>query len=197
MKIIAAGIAAAAACAVLLCGCSPAGPDPRYGSRRDLDMALAEDIVGCMNAGDIEAFKDRLAPKCLQFQSDADELLSPLFGNAGGAAIKKYNGGTEEKNFDSGKMSRLLNFDLEIESAEGTLFALVTWYPVNEFDAEYEGINFIYIGTVSPWEILPENVVIDGWEVNLYKFRSLGIYTDANADESFVPRTQDELPELN
>ena len=180
-------------------GCGISEANRIYGSRYDLDRALAADIVADLNAGDRAGLKGRLSEICKEFQPDIDERIDELFSSfCGPLELAEYDNGIEEKSVSYGTISRILGFTLELRARENTFYSRVEWYPINQFDQNYEGITFLYFGTQRAEDILPEDVITpDGWQVSLYEFQELGIYTDGNVGQSYQLRPQDELPSFD
>ena len=90
-------------------GCGISEANRIYGSRYDLDRALAADIVADLNAGDRAGLKGRLSEICKEFQPDIDERIDELFSSfCGPLELAEYDNGIEEKSVSYGTISRIL-----------------------------------------------------------------------------------------
>ena len=193
INIVLAALAAADG-AVMFGGCAWLSgllePDPQYGNRYEMDKQLADGILDDLKTGDRQSFKDRFSYYCLNYHTDFDKRAEEIFGTLEGSVISyTYDTGTDEASIHYGYGSRLLGFDMELETESGQYFIHITWYPVNDFDGNCEGITFLYAGTQGARNVLPENVIKpNGIETNDYEYMPFGLYPESYKEQIYRKR---------
>ena len=193
INIVLAALAAAAG-TVMFGGCAWLSgllePDPQYGNRYEMDKQLADGILDDLKTGDRQSFKDKFSYYCLNYHTDFDKRAEEIFGTLEGSVISyTYDIGIDETSIHYGDRSRLLGFDLELETESGQYFIHITWYPVNDFDENCEGITFLYAGTQEARNVLPENVIKpNGIETNDYEYMPFGPYPESYKEQIYRKR---------
>lgn len=133
INIVLAALAAAAG-TVMFGGCAWLSgllePDPQYGNRYEMDKQLADGILDDLKTGDRQSFKDRFSYYCLNYHTDFDKRAEEIFGTLESSVISyTYDTGTDEPSIHYGYGSRLLGFDLELETESGQYFIHIPGIP--------------------------------------------------------------------
>ncbi len=188
--------AAAALTLPLLSGCSVLdtliSPDPFYENRRDLDTDLTNELIESLNTRNKSAVKDKFSFYAVNYLSDFDRKLDNLFDFVNEEITSfTYDAGADEASWDYGTHSRYLTFDLTLSTRTRSVNMTVAWYPVNDYDENYEGICFMYFGESKMYDLMPENVTeADGTEHSCCEPMQFGLYMEG---EKFYRETQQEI----
>ena len=183
-----------AVCLVTLSGCGVISQflesDPKYGNRYEMDEQLADGILDDLSAGDMESFKNRFSYYCRNYHSDFDLRVEEIFDTLGTSSSYTYSTGLESTDNHYGEGSRLLCFSLELKTDSDDYFMYIEWYPVNDFDPNYEGICYLYAGTQDVFELMPDRVVTNGiWHAE-YMTKTMGLYPESKSQDAYGKKDQ-------